>query len=69
METVTVQLLNKQALKLLMQLQELNLIKVTENNGASTQKLSDQFRGKLSNEVAEALQKHVSESRNEWDRI
>ncbi len=69
METVTVQLLNQKALKLLKQLEELNLIKVTENEAPKPEKLSDQFRGKLSAKTAKALQKHVAQSRNEWERI
>lgn len=69
MEIVTIQLLNKQSLKLLKQLEELHLIKLMDDKIAPVQKLSEQFRGKLSSETAEALQKHVAESRNEWDRI
>ncbi len=69
METVIVQLLNKNSLKLLKQLEELHLIKVMANEIPSTQKLSEQFRGKLSSETADVLQKYVSDSRNEWDRI
>ena len=32
-------------------------------------KLSDKYAGKLSAEIGEALQKHIAESRNEWERI
>jgi hypothetical protein len=31
-------------------------------------KLSDKYAGKLSAEVGEALQKHITESRSEWER-
>ena len=31
-------------------------------------KLSDKFAGKLSVEVGEKLQRHISESRSEWER-
>lgn len=34
---------------------------------ASAAKLSDKYAGKLSAEVGEALQKHIAESRNEWE--
>jgi|GEM_PF-252883 hypothetical protein len=76
METVTVQLLNQKALKLLKQLEELNLIKVTENETPKPEKLSDQFQGKLSDrfygklsdKTAKALQKHVKKGRDEWER-
>lgn len=32
-------------------------------------KRSDKYAGKLSAEVAEALQQHIAESRREWERI
>lgn len=35
----------------------------------ATSKLSDKYAGKLSAEVGEALQQHISESRSEWERI
>ncbi len=69
METVTVELINQKALKLLKDLEELNLIRVSETTAVPKQKLSEQFRGKLSNETAEELHRHVIESRNEWERI
>lgn len=31
-------------------------------------KLSDKYAGKLSAEVGEALQQHIAESRDEWER-
>jgi hypothetical protein len=69
METVTVQLLNQKALKLLKQLEELNLIKIMEDSNLKpTQKLSDLFAGKLSDEAAAALHQHVKQTRAEWER-
>ncbi len=38
------------------------------DNLSSAGKLSDKYAGKLSVEVGEALQKHISESRSEWER-
>ena len=32
-------------------------------------KLSEKYAGKLPAEVGDALQKHIAESRNEWERI
>jgi hypothetical protein len=69
METITIQLLNDHALKLIKQLEELHLIKLVEKKDSGSQKLSEILRGKLSEKSAEALQKYVSESRNEWNRI
>ena len=68
METVTVLLLNKKALNLLKQLEELNLIKLLEENADPDQKLSDRFAGKLSDDTAEKLHKYVKQSREEWER-
>lgn len=68
METVTIQLLNKRALKLLKELEELHLIKVTEVPKKQTQSLSDRFAGKLSNDAAKALHQHVKTLRDEWER-
>jgi hypothetical protein len=69
METITIQVLNQNALELLKQLEELHLIRVVEKPMTNTKKLSEMFRGKLSEKISEALQKQVSESRNKWDRI
>ncbi len=71
MDTIKVQLLNLKALPLLKQLEELNLIKLMDDSNplVSSQKLSEQFRGKLSSKTVDALQKYVTQSRNEWDRI
>lgn len=70
MEVITVQLLNKKAMKLLKELEDLHLIKLGEIKGPSSDiKLSELFRGKLSDETAEALHKHVTQSRDEWERI
>jgi hypothetical protein len=35
---------------------------------APAAKLSEKYAGKLPVEVGEALQKHIAESRNEWER-
>ncbi len=66
----------EQDLKLLLPL--LERLKITykqlpaKSNGktqvASAPKLSEKYAGKLSVEVGEALQKHIAESRNEWER-
>ncbi|MFN0215884.1 MAG: hypothetical protein ACKVT2_16620 [Saprospiraceae bacterium] len=35
---------------------------------AKPTKLSDKYAGKLSKEIGQELQKHVAQSRNEWER-
>lgn len=66
METVLVQINNKKAYKLLEDLEDLNLIKVLKKSVQPEQKLSEKYAGKLPLDVAEELQNHVTQSRNEW---
>ncbi|MFN3344076.1 MAG: hypothetical protein ACK412_00305 [Chloroherpetonaceae bacterium] len=66
METVLVQINNKKAYKLLEDLEDLNIIKVLKKSVQPEQKLSEKYAGKLPLDVAEELQNHVTQSRNEW---
>ena len=68
METLTIQVKNNKAIKLLEDLEALKLIKVLKKNVVSKQKLSKKYAGKLSSDTAEKLQTYVAESRNEWER-
>jgi hypothetical protein len=67
METVLVQINNSKAYKLLEDLEDLQIIKVLNKSIQSQQKLSEKYAGKLPTEVADELQNHVTQSRNEWD--
>jgi hypothetical protein len=67
METLVIQLTNQKAYKLLKELEELHLIRVIKKNILPDTKLSDRFAGKLPSDIADDLQKHVTQSRNEWD--
>lgn len=67
-DTLVIQLTHQKALKLLLDLEELSLIRVLKKNVRSEQKLSEKYAGKLSSEVGEKLQKHITQSRNEWNR-
>lgn len=67
--TMLIELTNKKAVKLLRDLEELKLIKVLKENIAVKQKLSDKYRGSISKEEGEKLNKHIEDSRNEWDSI
>ncbi len=67
MQTVIVELTNQNALALLQKLEEMHIIKLLEKNNDSNQKLSEKFAGKLPVDVADELQKHISQSRKEWD--
>jgi hypothetical protein len=67
METMLIQLTNKKAKKLLYELEELNLIKVLNNNTSPNQKLSEKYAGKLPSDIADNLQHYITQSRNEWN--
>lgn len=68
METVTVELKNKKALKLLKELEELNIIRLHKPEEEKNVKdKASKYRGFLSKDAADALLKHTEESRNEWE--
>lgn len=67
METVVVQLTHAKALKLLKELEELKLIKLVSRK-KSEASISGRFEGKLSPQNAKLLQKHIKESRKQWDQ-
>jgi len=68
METILIQLNDKKALQLLLNLEEMNLIKVLRKSITPQQKLSDKYAGKLSKETGEQLQQYINKSRDEWNR-
>ena len=67
-DTLVIQLTHHKALKLLLDLEELNLIRVLKKNVHSEQKLSDKYAGKLPADIGEQLQQHITQSRSEWER-
>ena len=68
MDTMLIQLTNQKAVGLLHELEELHIIKVLKESIADKPKLSDKYEGILSSNIAEELQKHLAESRNEWSK-
>jgi hypothetical protein len=68
MDTLVIQLTHQKALKLLMDLEELKLIRVLGKHEQPVEKLSQKYAGKLSSDIGEQLQQHVTQSRNEWER-
>ncbi len=66
MDTVLIQLTTPKTMKLLLQLEELNLLRVLKKNISSKVKMSDKYAGKLPVNIAEDIQKHIEQSRNEW---
>lgn len=69
MRTVTVEIRNDIALKFLHNLESMHIIRVVENNSASTKpKLSERFSGCISKERADELQTELIQMRKEWER-
>lgn len=64
-----IQLTNQKAISLLHELEELNLIKVLEENITNQPKLSEKYRGMISKEEGQKLQEHVQQMRSEWNSI
>ncbi|MCE7042993.1 hypothetical protein [Dyadobacter sp. CY312] len=67
MDTMLIQLTNQKAVRLLHELEELNLIKVLKENIDSKPKLSDKYRGVFSKEDAQNFDNHTKMMRQEWD--
>ncbi|HMQ49843.1 MAG TPA: hypothetical protein PKA00_20420 [Saprospiraceae bacterium] len=67
-DTLVIQLTHQKALKLLLDLEELHLIRVLKKNVQPEQKLSDKYAGKLSADIGDQLQQHITQSRSEWER-
>jgi len=66
MQTILIELTNDKALKLLQDMEDLNLIKLLPNN-LPKENLADKYFGKLDSQVAEDAQEYVKKSREEWD--
>ncbi len=68
MRTVTVELRNKNALRLLKDLELANIIRVLDKDiKAEKTKLSSKLRGAISKERAQELNEQLNQMRNEWN--
>jgi hypothetical protein len=67
MDTILIQLTTPKTMKLILELEELHLLRVLKKNISVNTKLSDKYAGKLPTKIADDLQKHIEQSRNEWD--
>ncbi len=68
--TILIQVINQKALRLLHELEELDLIKVLkENVAAGKTKISDKYKGILSKEQGQNLSDHIKQMRSEWNNI
>lgn len=66
METVLIEIKNNKALKLIENLEDLQLIKVIKKIKNKV-KLSDKYAGKLPANIADELQESVNKSRDGWN--
>jgi hypothetical protein len=68
--TMLIQLTNQKAIRLLHELEELNLIKVLKENIEPVKtKLSDKYKGFISKEEGQQLNNHIEQMRSEWNGI
>lgn len=68
--TLLIKVTNQKAIKLLHDLEELDLIKVLKDNINPVEtKLSDKYKNVFSAEDAKSFNEHTSNMRNEWGNI
>lgn len=68
MQTLTISVVDAKVVKLLEDLESLNLIRVVKKEANQPkQKLSEKYLGKLPSKVADDLQNYITQSRKEWD--
>ncbi len=69
MSVVTLELLNDNALNLLKQLENMQIVRFIKlDTGKSPQNISkSRFVGTISKETANLLLNHIEQSRNEWE--
>lgn len=69
MDTLTIKIRDSKALKLIRDLESLNLIQVIkENHGKTDKKLSKTLAGSISDQQAVSMQEELQKMRNEWQR-
>lgn len=69
MQTVTVDILNSKAMKLLQDLELLQLIRVrkTKDLGETNEVLTKRYKGAMSKQPKEDIDNQLNELRNEWE--
>lgn len=69
-DIILIHVKNQKARKLLHELEELQLIKVLQENCAPVRtKLSDKYRGIISRDQGQSLNQHIKQMRSEWNNI
>ncbi len=68
--TMLIQVTNQKAIKLIHELEELDLIIVLEENfDQEKTKLSEKYKGILSKAQGQDLNEHIKQMRSEWNSI
>lgn len=68
--TLLIQLTNEKAAGLIHELEELNLIKILDQDKMLIKtKLSDKYKGIISKEKGAELNNHIKQMRNEWSNF
>ena len=68
--TFLIQVTNQKALRLLHELEELDLIKVLkEDSLTSKTNLSEKYKGIISKQQGQSLNEHIKQMRSEWSSI
>ena len=68
--TIIIQVTNQKAVGILRELEELHLIKILKKNVTPLKtKLSSKYKGLISKEQGENLNRHIKQMRSEWSDI
>lgn len=69
MRTVTVDILNDEALNLLKDLEALKVIRLhsTDKTSKTPSKLSEKYKGAMSKQTRDAVNQQLNDLRNEWE--
>lgn len=69
MQTLTIDVISPKAIKLLEDLEALDLIKVVSRTGSSPEsKISEKLYGSISDDQAKQMHEELSQMRNEWSK-
>ncbi|RMG82811.1 MAG: hypothetical protein D6714_10740 [Bacteroidetes bacterium] len=68
MQIITVELINDNALTLLQQLEQLNILRLVAVKKQTAEQPKRQWAGSISKETATKMLQHVEQSRSEWKR-
>lgn len=70
MQTITIEILSKDVLAILQQLEKMQLLRISEKEGESSQhtNVERKWAGTISKETGAKMLEYVSQIRSEWDR-